>query len=141
MERKSGFGKFVGGLLVGATVGLLFAPKKGSETRKELKEKANDLIEQAKQVDINDVEKAINKKVVEIKNELADLDKEKVMSLAKEQADHIKSKCDDLVEYAINYGTPVLEKTAEAARVKAVEILKVTLDKLEKTENTKKKNK
>lgn len=140
MEKKCGFGKFVGGVLIGATVVLLFAPKKGSETRKDLKEKANDLIEQAKHVDIADVEKAVNKKVNEIKNELADLDKEKVMALAKEQADHIKSKCDDLVAYAINYGTPVLEKTAEVARTKAVEILKATLDKLEKTENTKKKN-
>ena len=141
MERKGGFGKFVGGVLIGATVGLLFAPKKGSETRKDLKEKANDLIEQAKHIDIDDVEKVINKKVNEIKNELADLDKEKVMSLAKEQASHIKSKCDDLVTYAINYGTPVLEKTAEAARTKCVDILKVTLEKLEKTENSKKKNK
>ena len=141
MEKKSGFGKFVGGVLIGATVGLLFAPKKGSETRKELKEKASDLLDKAKEVDINDVEAYVNAKVTEIKKELEDLDKEKVMALASEQAEHIKNKCDDLVEYAIASGKPVVEKTAEAARTKAVEVLKATLNKLEQSENSKKKNK
>lgn len=141
MGKKSGFGKFVGGVLVGASLGVLFAPKKGSETRKELQDKACDLIDKAKDIDIQEVEKNVAKKVEEIKKELADLDKEKVMSLAKEQAEHIKSKCNDLVKYAIQYGTPIVTKTAEAARTKTVEILKDTLAKLEKTENTKKKNK
>ena len=141
MGKKCGFGKFVGGVLIGASLGVLFAPKKGSETRKELADKANDLLDQAKELDINDVEKIVGKKINEIKKELASLDKEKVMSLAKEQANHIKSKCDDLVEYAIEYGTPIVEKTAEPARTKAVEVLKATLAKLEKTENTKKKSK
>ena len=36
------------GVVIGATAGVLFAPKKGSETRKELKEKINDLIENVK---------------------------------------------------------------------------------------------
>ena len=36
-KKKKGFGKFLAGALVGAGLGVLFAPKKGSETRKELK--------------------------------------------------------------------------------------------------------
>ena len=34
-EKKSGFGKFLVGLGVGAGIGMLFAPKSGKETREE----------------------------------------------------------------------------------------------------------
>ena len=37
MSKKKGFGKFAFGAIVGAGLGILFAPKKGSEKRKELK--------------------------------------------------------------------------------------------------------
>lgn len=138
---KNGFGKFLKGVALGAAVGVLFAPKKGEETRKDIKDKATDLMDKAKHIDIDDVEKAVNKKIAEIKKELADLDKEKVMALAKEQARHIQSKCDDLVKYAVEKGTPVVEKTCEDVRQKAVDVLKETLNKLEKNENSKKNKK
>lgn len=38
-KKKNGVGKFVLGALVGAGLGVLLAPKSGSETREELKEK------------------------------------------------------------------------------------------------------
>ena len=43
MSKKKGFGKFLAGLAVGAGLGVLFAPKKGSETRAELKAKIEEL--------------------------------------------------------------------------------------------------
>ena len=42
---KKGLGKFVAGAAVGAGLGILFAPKKGTEIRKELKEKIDDLLD------------------------------------------------------------------------------------------------
>ena len=38
-KKKSGLGKFIAGVAIGTGIGVLFAPKKGSETRAELKAK------------------------------------------------------------------------------------------------------
>ena len=50
MGKKRGFGKFLTGVLVGAGLGVLFAPKKGSETRAELKAKIEELLAKAKKL-------------------------------------------------------------------------------------------
>ena len=44
LMSKKGFGKFLAGAAIGATLGVLFAPKAGSETRQELAEKIKELI-------------------------------------------------------------------------------------------------
>lgn len=131
-KKKSGLGKFVLGAAVGAAVGVLLAPKKGSETRKDLKNKLDDLVNKAKELNMEDVKFAIEMKVTEIKNELEDLDKEKVLKIAKKQASNLKDKADELVNYAIEKGTPVLEKAADAIREKTIVVTKEILNKLEK---------
>ena len=82
-ERGSGIGKFVLGAAIGAGLGILFAPKKGSETRAELKAKIDDLVEQAKQIDVEEVKAEFLNKVDDLKEELADLDREKAIDIAK----------------------------------------------------------
>lgn len=133
-KKKSGLGKFVLGAAVGAAVGVLLAPKKGSETRKDLKNRLDDLVNKAKELNMEDVKFAIEMKVTEIKNELEDLDKEKVLKIAKKQASNLKDKADELVNYAIEKGTPVLEKAADAIREKTIVVTKEILNKLEKEE-------
>jgi len=139
MGKRSGFGKFLAGAVVGAGLGILFAPKKGIETRRELKAKIDELIEKAKKIDIKEVKETIENKIEEIKEELADLDKEKILKIAKKKAREVKAKVDDLVKLAIEKGTPILEKTANEVREKTIEVLEDIIFKLEKKNADKKK--
>lgn len=135
MAKKKGFGKLVAGLTIGAGLGVLFAPKKGSDTRKELKAKFDELVEKAKGIDKEEVKEEIEQRVSKIKRELEDLDKEKVLKMAKKKAQEIEVAAEDLVEYAIEKGTPVLEGIANSVREKAINVTKEVLNKLEKGEN------
>lgn len=131
---KKGFGKFLAGVAVGIGIGVLFAPKKGSETRHDLKIKMDDLLDKAKKLKKEDVKLAIENKVNEIKNAIADLDKEKVLEIAKNKAQQIKKMSEELVEYVVEKGTPVVEKAASAVRDKAIIVTKGVLEKLENQE-------
>ena len=70
MSKKSGCG-LVTGLIVGAGLGVLLAPKKGSETRKDLSNKINELWGKVKELEYDDVKKSLEKKIKELKKELA----------------------------------------------------------------------
>lgn len=131
MSKKNGLGKLVAGIGIGAGLGMLFAPKKGSELREDLKKKINELTDKVKEIDVEEVKKEFNTKVDEIKNDLEDLDKEKALKLAKEKGALLKTKTDELVELAKEKGTPVLEGIAEDLRQKAIEVTKDVLKKLE----------
>ena len=134
MSKKKGCGKFLFGAAIGAGLGLLFAPKKGSDMREDLKKQLDKLLNQIKDIDTEEVKKEFDKRVNEIKNELADLDKEKALDLAKEKALVLKDKAEDLVDLAVEKGTPVLRDAAEELRVKAIAVTKDVLKKLEKEE-------
>ncbi len=129
---KKKVGSLLGGVAIGAGLGLLFAPKKGSETREELKNKMNDLVAKAKNMDVDDVKEYIVTKTEEIEKALKDLDKEKALDIAKKKSKEIEKNVKELVAYAKKKGTPVLEEATEAVRVKAVEVTKSVLEKLEK---------
>ena len=131
-KKKKGWGKFLAGAAIGAGLGILFAPKKGSETRRELKEKLDELANKVKGIDMDDVKESIELKIEEIKMELADLDKEKVLKIAKEKGNALKKKSEELVNLAIEKGTPVLEKAVDSVREKVIEVTKQILAKLEK---------
>lgn len=131
MSKKKGFGKFLVGAAIGAGLGVLFAPKKGSETRKELKAKIDELFDNVKKITVEDIKEEFDNKLEIIKNELEDLDKEKVLKIAKKKAEELKKDAEELVELAVQKGTPVLSNIAEEIRLKAIEVTKDVLKKLE----------
>jgi len=138
---KKGFGKFLAGAGLGAAVALLFAPKKGTELRKDLKNKIEELINKAKELDKEEVKKQIEERVEKLKQEISELDKEKVLEMAKKKSKQITKSANNLVEYAIDKGTPVLEKLTSEVRLKAIAVTKDVLEKLEKEDKEKSKEK
>lgn len=129
---KNGLGKFIAGVAVGIGIGVMIAPKKGSETREDLKNKMAELIDKAKKLKKEDIKLAIEEKVNNIKSALADLDKEKVLEIAKKKAKQIKNMAEDLATFVADKTTPVVTKAADAVRDKAIVATKALLEKLEK---------
>lgn len=131
MSKKTGWGAFALGALVGGTLGILFAPKPGKETRKELKEKIDDLVEKAKDIDVTEVKDKIVAKTQEIIDDLKDLDKEKVKDIAYRKIALLKVKCEELVDLAKEKTTPVIEKASKEVKNKTLAVLKDVEKKLE----------
>ena len=136
-----GLRRFVFAAGVGALVGILFAPKEGSKTRKELKEKFDEFMDKVRNINKEDIQEEFQVKIEKLKKEIDELDKEKVLNIAKEKAGQIKVETQKLVETAKEKGTPVLEKAADDIREKAIDVTKSVLDKLEKAEKESKEKK
>ena len=130
-------GNLFAGALAGLGLGLLLAPRKGSETRKILGEKIDELYQKVKEIDYDDVKKDFEKKINDIKKEISELDKEKVLDIAKKKGEEIKSKIDDLATLAKEKATPVVEEKVEDLRKAAVKATKELTKKLEAAKKTK----
>lgn len=140
-KKKHHFGTLIAGVGIGVGLGLLFAPQEGAKTRKELKKKMDDLITYLKGIDYNEVKDNLIEKVENLKNELENLDKERVLEIAKVKAEEIKKGAEELYQAAIKQGKPVVEKAAREIKAKTVIVLKGIIDKLEDEEkNVPKKN-
>lgn len=138
-EHGSGFGRFLGGLAIGAGLGILFAPDTGENTRKVLKKKLDELMSKVREVDLDEVKDEMLFKIETLQGELATLDKEKVKEMALAQAQVIKSKAEELYKYAIDKGTPVVENAANEVRKQVLKVVKELQEKLKDTETTTKK--
>ena len=134
MSKRRGFGKFLVGAGVGVGLGMLLSKNSGKENREQLKKKANELIDKIKSLDSKEIKDNIQTKVDEIMVEISEMDKEKAITIAKKKAQDIKHKSEQLVEYVVDKGTPVLEKSAAVLREKAIAVTKDILNKLEQEE-------
>ena len=131
---KKGLGKFLLGASIGTGIGMLISNKTGKENREQLKAKIDDLINKAKNINSKELINGIEKKTKEIKEGLSDLDKEKVLSIAKQKSEDIKVKLEELVKLSIDKGTPIVEKSASIVKEKTIDLMKHIIDKLEQEE-------
>ena len=132
MSKKGGFGKFLGGLAIGAGLGLLFSPDTGENNRKLLAKKIDELTKKIKEVDLDEVKDELLYKAEMLQADLKNLDKETAKEKALEMATDIKVKAEELYRLAIEKGTPVVEKAADNVRKQAVKFLKDAEKKIEK---------
>ena len=65
-------GRFLTTLGIGALVGMLLAPKKGSELREELKDKGKETLDSAKEMTVEDYQKLV-KQLIVLKKQLMNL--------------------------------------------------------------------
>ena len=132
MSKKSGLGKFALGAGIGAAIALLFAPKKGSDLRRDIKKKFDAFMADVENLTIADIKEEFANKVEEIKKGIDELDRETVVKAAKKKGEELKEKAAELVNLAKEKGTPVLEGIAEDLREKTVSVAKEVIEKLEK---------
>ncbi len=128
---KKGLGKLVLGAGLGASIALLFAPKKGSELRGDIKKKFDEFMKNVDDMTVSEIKDEFTTKVDEIKKDLDELDKETVLKAAKKKGNELKDKANELVELAKEKGTPVLEGIADDLKEKTISVAQGVIDKLE----------
>lgn len=133
-KKHKGLGKVLLGTGIGVGLGMLLTKRTGKENREILKNKIDELTSKLKNIDSEEIKNNIQNKVDDIMATLSDLDKEKALSIAKEKSKELKEKSEDLVQYVIEKGTPVLEKTASTIKEKVILVTKDVLRRLEQEE-------
>ena len=131
-------GKFLLGAGVGLGLGFLLAPKSGKETRRDLAKSLNELVDKAKEIDVEEVKNAIIVKTRELENTIKDLDKETAKQLIIDKSNEVKIKAQELVDLAVEKGTPVVEKTAKLPEEENNNQGENAANKLEESEKPKK---
>lgn len=85
------------GVASGTILGLLFAPDKGTETRKKISQKGDDYLNKMKR-DIDELRGYLNSKVEETQREIDEL-KQEATQTAKKAAEEVNEMTDELEEW------------------------------------------
>ena len=119
---------FIGGVLVGAGLGLMFAPKSGKELRHDISKKTKKVYKKIKR-DMDDAREYVVEKSLEIETTLKDLSKEKVVKEAKKKAKKIQNEYNKLLNYVVNIKDDTMQEIVYALEEKVNSITSKVLDK------------
>ncbi|MFQ6791878.1 YtxH domain-containing protein [Thomasclavelia sp.] len=89
-------GKLIAGIGIGAVIGMLCAPKKGSELRKDIKDKSKDLYDKAQNISKEDIQALINNTIDEIKLAIDEFDADEFKENASKKITEVKTKLEEL---------------------------------------------
>lgn len=131
MKKNNGLKKFALGAAIGVGLGMLFAPKKGSELRRDLKNKLDDLVDKARNITKDDVKNAIEDRVKDIQTAIDDLSAEKVLKTAKSKAKSLEEKVYELSKFVAEKSVPALDKSIKVIQKRTDDVVDEVLKKLE----------
>lgn len=121
------------GAAVGAGLGIMFAPKKGSETREDLKKAINDLKSKIKNINIKETKKSLEDKVSKLEEDIESLYEEDILGNVKKKSKEILHNIEDLMKISKEKGEDMIEETIFNLKTKAIEVTEDIQNKLEKS--------
>lgn len=121
-----------GGIVLGGTLGVLFAPRKGSETREKIKLTFVNLKNKVSKIEEEDIKYYIEKKLNEIDDDIEVLEGTLEFKKAKKQAKKVIKKINKLIDYTTKKGYDEFEDLITDLKGKASEISEEILTNLEK---------
>ena len=119
------------GAVIGGIAGVLFAPRKGSETREMIKDSFKELKTKVASIDQKSIKKYIDEKLDEIDSEIAKLDTEVEYKKAKRQAKKVIKKINKLINYTTKKGMNDFKDLIEELKEKANDISEEILTNLD----------
>ncbi len=119
------------GAIIGGILGILFAPKKGSETRAQIKMSFVNLKDKLMNIDEESIKKHIEKKLDYIDVELAKLEMFDSFKKAKKQAKKVVKEINKLIDYTKKKGMSEFEDLILDLKDKASEISEEILTNLD----------
>lgn len=117
-----------GGIVLGGTLGVLFAPRKGSETREKIKLTFVNLKNKVSKIEEEDIKYYIEKKLNEIDDDIEVLEG----TLEFKKAKKVIKKINKLIDYTTKKGYDEFEDLITELKEKASEISEEILTNLEK---------
>ena len=91
-------GKFLTGLGIGTVVGMLIAPKKGSELREDIKVKGSEMYAYAKDLTKEDLQAMINKSIDDVKRTIDEFDVGEFKDSTTQKLTVLQRKLEQLLE-------------------------------------------
>ena len=89
-------GKLIAGVGIGTVIGMLLAPKKGSELRQDLKDKSQELYDKAQNMTKEDIETLVNNTIEEIKQAIEEFDLDEFKEATGAKLSNLKDKLEQL---------------------------------------------
>lgn len=111
-----------GGIVLGGTLGVLFAPRKGSETREKIKLTFVNLKNKVSKIEEEDIKYYIEKKLNEIDDDIEVLEGTLEFKKAKKQAKKVIKKINKLISYTSKKGYEEFEDLITDLKEKADDI-------------------